>query len=281
MLAKPEGSIHPDGDTTHAHRRRHIIDTHARVRALCLNPLTPYGAPGPGPGPGPDPDPNRHRCVIAAPPHGRRWRSTQKQTRLSSVPIIVGGVGDSGTRGVMDVLQELGVYMMGDENTTNSQRDSILFTAPLYACNNNMTAWSYTDRRAANSTVAESVKEELNKVCTHYQRRCCPSQLFPKGGSWVSDKDAHTPWGMGTLHRGPKWGVENTACRKQDVRQEDACGHPAKIGITRRVMEAHAVRAAAALKRDPGKFYMWGLKHPRTALVLPLLREALGPDGFK
>jgi hypothetical protein len=44
-------------------------------------------------------------------------------------PIIVGGIGDSGTRGFWDVLMKLGVYMQGQLNVRGDSRDSFAFMA--------------------------------------------------------------------------------------------------------------------------------------------------------
>ena len=44
-------------------------------------------------------------------------------------PIIVGGIGDSGTRGFWDVLMRFGVYMQGQDNVRGDSRDSLVFMA--------------------------------------------------------------------------------------------------------------------------------------------------------
>lgn len=50
-------------------------------------------------------------------------------------PVIVGGIGDSGTRGVRDVLQHLGVQMLGVGYVLAESKDSLIYMAQYPAIN--------------------------------------------------------------------------------------------------------------------------------------------------
>ena len=61
------------------------------------------------------------------------WIAEEKISKVKSLigdqrgPFIVGGIGDSGTRGFWDVLMKFGVYMQGEENVRGDSRDSLVF----------------------------------------------------------------------------------------------------------------------------------------------------------
>lgn len=197
------------------------------------------------------------------------------------MPVIVGGIGDSGTRGVQSALEALGVYMMSEEASTNRMRDSILFTAPLYWCNLNHSAYSCCGKPVPGITT--SIRADLLEVCSDFQRECCPT-AFPGGPGWLAQDGVDSPWDLAPrANRDPWRGVRPTAqCRRdRSVAPEDGCGFDGIAGIARRMMERHRQRAIAAMDRSPGQYQHWGFKHPRSSGAIPLLHQALGEGAFK
>jgi hypothetical protein len=136
-------------------------------------------------------------------------------------PVVVGGVGDSGTRGIRDILRLFGVQMLGKQYVNNGPGDSKIFEM------------NYDVFDSAGALHVRNVRhlyvDALRRAHTlNYNATHVASEDWQMGVELV----AHMTW--------------------------------------------LSMNTSAAMRQERKPLGVWGYKHPRTTLILPYLRAALG-----
>ena len=197
----------------------------------------------------------------------------QSRIEMGTTPFVVGGIGDSGTRGAWEMLTHLGVDMMPDDYVKTDTKDSILFMNK----NAKDAQWKDSERRAGNRRKAKILTTNPDGVVPFEP----PAELkeFHRKER-TTNKKTDVFYGPGWTYLPYLWRSGDSA--DQNVKRSgsivssevwDENEHRLQVDAMRGIVENHR---HVHRTRDPenGHRTAWGFKHPRTALVLPFLQEA-------
>ena len=208
------------------------------------------------------------RCWSAKHEYGKDCRdcrqrvfSSPSKNVLREECILVGGLGDSGTRAVRSMLMLLGVEMLPDKWVKTTSKDSILFINS----DGDKDSWKMRegvagrkDKAAIWKTNEEGLKPiEPDEAVRHAQGEEADGSVGP-GYFYMS-------------------AIQNA---KSLVYAKGALGElwNSAVQFTHDLVENHRFASMYhALEMADSKTPMpWGFKHPRNALLLPLLQDAMG-----
>lgn len=198
---------------------------------------------------------------------------TGYNTTLTASPIIVGGIGDSGTRGIYSMLSAIGVNMMPPRWVLTSSKDSLIFM------NTERGGWKYVENILHKRLIWEHNPDNIRLI------------HGPKDYITFQRSRGERTSGVGFLYKLAVWwsGGQRRTGNVANYTQEDLDAHQKGfwswgVNVTAGILMNHKKVAEydlLKLKRKnkigrislPG-FKYYGFKHPRTSLMLPFLNEA-------
>ena len=198
--------------------------------------------------------------------------STSEQDNLRNYPIVVGGLGDSGTRAVRSTLINLGVEMLPNRWVMSTSTDSILFI-------NNMDngRWRMRERQTGHKEKADIFETNSDGI----------SVLEPDEAVRAAMHDSGFPYDGHGLSPGFYYmrGIYNGSSLVYDSNSLGDKLWQSGVEYVKRVVQNHRIASSAHMSEAGGinkalESQPWGFKHPRTALMLPLYHAALG-DKWK
>ena len=95
-------------------------------------------------------------------------------------PIIVGGIGDSGTRGVRDVLINLGAQMLGDGYVNPKSKDSLVYMDKYVTTTTKGENWLRSPSGLYNMPIRKAHSLKYNRTTTNFDHWNCGRQYVAK-----------------------------------------------------------------------------------------------------
>ena len=95
-------------------------------------------------------------------------------------PVIVGGIGDSGTRGVYEALTHFGVFLLGPENVLKSSKDSFIYMHSFPTTTSKGVLWQRNPSGLYNYPIKHAHSLKYNESHSFFDQWHCGRQYVAK-----------------------------------------------------------------------------------------------------